>query len=282
MLYNTLAPTQPWTDVSSSLQLSTSPPGTFGSLKDVVYVPGTSIVWAAGDKGFVVRAGQNGASLWRQILINGAQIADFEINGITFKDAYTGLFVGRMVSTNLATVYQLKVDAQGAFSWTSLTVNPISSTAPVSDIGDIAVVGSDAYAVGETLETPSPGVEIRKGIVLKASYVGSASTGSFQNFQPFTPTQVFPKCQVGGNLRGGEATTGSTIPVLNRIAIAPNGHIWVGGECGRVWKYDSSTWTEFKSQTDTNLLGISFPTSTEGFFVGYRFVETSQALVRYQ
>jgi hypothetical protein len=42
-------------------------------------------------------------------------------------------------------------------------------------------------------------------------------------------------------------------------------------------------WTEVKSQTDAHIRGISFPGgSSPGFFVGYRFFQTTQALVRYQ
>jgi hypothetical protein len=132
------------------------------------------------------------------------------------------------------------------------------------------------------LETLAGGELRREGIVLKATYVGTASGGSYGSFAPFSAVNQFPKCQVGGNLRDGEGTTGSTIPVLNRIAIPAAGDIWVAGECGRVWRYVSPSWIEFKSQTDTNILGVSFPTTTEGYFVGYRYSETSQALVRYQ
>ena len=254
--------------------------GTFGSLKDVIYVPGTTIVWAAGDKGFIARSNVNGVG-WRQVLISGSQLTDFEINGLAFKDTSTGLFVGRD-DEDVGIIYQLKVGAGGSHTWLRLDVVPHDPSAPVADIGDVAIFGSDAFAVGETLETLASGEEVRRGIVLKALYTGSASGGSFGTFSPFTSVTQFPKCEVGGNLRGGEATTGTTIPVLNRIAITASGDLWVGGECGRVWRYSSSTWAEYKSQTDTNFLGISFPTNTEGFFVGYRFAETSQALVRYQ
>ncbi|MFN0007929.1 MAG: hypothetical protein ACKVXR_08470 [Planctomycetota bacterium] len=269
MFYTITGGVPSWTDVSTSLTLA--PSGSPASLRDVAYVPGTTIVWAAGDMGFIVRSGGNGLS-WRQVLINGAQITGLEINGLVFKDASTGLFVGRV--GDVAKVYQVKVDAQGAFTWSELTVVPHSSSAPVADLGHVAVFGSDAFVAGETLTASG----IREGIVLKATYSGT----TFSSFTPFSSVGQFPKCQVGDNLRGLETNSVPTIPVLNRIAAPAVGELWVAGECGRVWRYASNAWTEYKSQTDTNITGISFPNSTTGFLVGYRYGSTSNVLIRYQ
>jgi hypothetical protein len=149
----------------------------------------------------------------------------------------------------------------------------------VSDIAEVRIVGNDAYAVGETLHAGAGGAMSREGIVLHSSYSG----GSFGTFTPFSSAGQFPVCVVGYNLRDAVTTFGPTSPVLRSLALISSSNLWVGGECGRVWHYASSTWTEHKSNTDAHIRGISFPPgSSTGFFIGYRYFQTTQALVRFQ
>jgi hypothetical protein len=76
-------------------------------------------------------------------------------------------------------------------------------------------------------------------------------------------------------------------PVLIEAEIDPNLDLWVGGQCGRVWRRASNPvgWTEFKSQTSTNILGISFGgtgSSMKGYFTGQRVDFPQNNVVRYQ
>ena len=57
-----------------------------------------------------------------------------------------------------------------------------------------------------------------------------------------------------------------------------NSDIWVGGECGRVWRRTSSgTWTELKSHTSGHVIGMSL-TSSGMFVSSMRQDETQHGL----
>jgi photosystem II stability/assembly factor-like uncharacterized protein len=261
-----------WNDASTSITYSNE--SGIAAMRDVSYAPGSTHVWAAGDQGFVLRSRNNGRT-WNQILNSGSQDTAFNIESVAFLDSSTGLFAG--VRAGVGTIQQLKVVA-GQFQWTTISPTTVFGTHALIEVAEVRITGNDAFAVGETTH-PAGSNTIREGVVLHATYSG----GNFGTFNAFSSAGQFPACVTGYNVRGQSNTFGPTSPVLRALAPLSSSELWVGGECGRVWHLASGTWAEVKSQTDAHIRGISFPGgSSPGFFVGYRFFQTTQALVRYQ
>jgi photosystem II stability/assembly factor-like uncharacterized protein len=265
-------PNNQWSNASTSITYAN--PTVIAALRDVSYAPGSSHVWAAGDQGFVLRS-QNNGQTWRQILNSGSQDTGFNIESVAFLDSSAGLFAG--IRAGVGTIQQLKI-VGSQFQWTTISPATVFGTHALAEVAEVRITGNDAFAVGETTHTVGSNT-IREGVVLHATYSG----GNFGTFSAFSSAGQFPACVTGYNVRGQSNTFGPTSPVLRALAPISASDLWVGGECGRVWHLVSGMWTEVKSQTDAHIRGISFPGgSSPGFFVGYRFFQTTQALVRYQ
>jgi hypothetical protein len=167
-------------------------------------------------------------------------------------------------------VYQWKKN--GNPLWSHLSPDPAHW---VWEISDVVITGTTAYAVGEKRVGGPNGV--RSGVVLTSTF----SNGSFGTFTPLSGTPAFPLC-----LSNEPADDLDEVPALIEAEIDPSGNLWVGGQCGRVWRRTSAgSWTEFKSQTNTHILGISFGvngSSVMGYFTGDHDEFPQGCVVRYQ
>jgi hypothetical protein len=73
------------------------------------------------------------------------------------------------------------------------------------------------------------------------------------------------------------------VPVLSQIEAAPDGDLWIGGECGRVWQFTPpSLWVEHKSQTDAHVQGLSVPAPDTGMLACQRSSRTGWSIVRFR
>jgi photosystem II stability/assembly factor-like uncharacterized protein len=233
--------------------------GTGSSFKELRAVEwaGDEQFWAAGETGLIYRSFNKGRD-WRQwlpTLETWEQFKNFEIQGVAFRDTSAGIFVGSR--SGAAAAYVWRDDGSGV-SWTPIA--PPTSTGALA-LNDVDVRGNVAYAVG-TL----PGG-------LGEVFVSNWSGTTFSQFMAVSHPFPFSPCAVGEDL-------GFT-PALNRLEIAPGGRVWVGGECGRVYSYESGTWAPHKSQTDAHVRGISFPADNRGYFACQRLGVSGWSIVEY-
>ncbi len=227
--------------------------------------------WAAGQGGLILHTTDRG-DLWRQFLppLGDPNFHQFEIEGVAFHDPSRGIFVGQRPDPNAmgairGAAYEYFDNGQGTITWTQLLM-PVGVT--VRGLTDIDIVGNDAYAVGEKLV-----VTAVQGVLIRSTLGGTGYT----NFSEVTgPSGGFPDCTIGD--------VSAAFPVLSEVDIAPGGHVWVSGKCGRVWKLASSTWTELKSQTSSHVVGQSFvpgsPSGYVGFLGSFRSGQGQHCVVR--
>lgn len=233
--------------------------------------------WAAGGKGFMLHSSDDGRT-WTQFVPTtgqGGQPTDIKISGVAFKDIDTGIFVGTNDpyppgGPTHAWAFQWK---QGnPPSWTNVSP-PVSppATYNVVAFSDVVIAGTTAYAVGEKIIGG-----VRSGVVMTSSF----SSGNFGTFTVLSGTPAFPLC-----VSNESADDWDTTPVLTEVEIHPTtGEMWVGGQCGRVWSRINGTWSTipYQSQTDTNILGISFAgSSVYRYFTGHRVDFPQANVVRY-
>ncbi len=144
-------------------------------------------------------------------------------------------------------------------NWTEISIPNEPNLAALTDVD---FDGTTAFATG-IRRTPS-GAE---GVVLKATLSG----GVFSDF--VAVAQTFDECAVG------DAAT--SVEVLTEVEIAPGGAIWVGGQCGKLWKStDGSTWNSVRSSTDAHVRGMSFPAADTGFAACHRQNRSGHSIVR--
>jgi len=238
-------------------------------LREVECVGGSHF-WAGGSKGLIVQSTDGGASWWLVLPPNetAQSLAAFDIQALGFTSSTKLLFVGaRPIGTGVAYQYR---DLGGPITWTKLTiVDPNSGAGAIKELADVDVVAGTAYAVGYRENASG----VRAGVLLKSVVNGSG------NFTTFNVIQEVPDCPV---LEAGE----NRIAVLNQVEIAPGTlDVFVGGECGRVWKLQASppAWIELKSQTSAGIVGMSMPASNVGYFAAHRQDDlgTSHSIVRY-
>ncbi|MBK7645129.1 MAG: hypothetical protein IPJ19_19140 [Planctomycetes bacterium] len=238
-----------------------APGGSNGKdLREVEWAGGSTF-WAAGAGGLIYSSQDNGQN-WNPLIPPSetwSSLQNFDFKGLGFRDANTGIFVGTRNSQPKAYVFVGGLNP----TWTSITPTDPSIT-DLTDV-DIDLGGTVAYAVGvKTI------AGVKQGVILVSTYSG----GQFSTFVAVANHPVIPQCLVGDDL--------GSVPVLNRVEIAPSG-IWVGGECGRVWQGTSggTAWSEIKSQTDAHIRGFSFPSSGDGFAVAFRAGSSAYSIVRY-
>jgi hypothetical protein len=152
-------------------------------------------------------------------------------------------------------------------NWASLSVPSGSPTWEIELLTDVAVLGSNVYAVGHR-NTDS----LLGGVVLK--YDGQ----EFDEFAgPYDPSDIAHCPHALGPL---------TMQVLTKVEFSPSGHVWVVGTCGRIWEYQTSlqtpAWREHKSQTIADIRGMSFVTSDRGYVAGHGGGITNQVVERDQ
>ncbi len=241
-----------------------------GGLLEVEWSGGSSF-WAVGPRGLILSSTTDGQT-WNQYVPDDNTFSTFDLEGVAYFGTSTGVFVGRRPSPSPSgpirgAAYQRK--DSGSVSWTQLALptGPQLTIDGLWDI-DVDVASGVAWAVGVKTNAG-----VTQGVVLTSTW----ASGNFGGFsEPVPAPPVFPECKTGAALDG--------FPVLNEVEIAPNGAVWVGGACGRIWvRSTSGTWTEVKSQTDAHVVGFSFvPGGTAGFVAGYRSSDTQQCIVRVQ
>lgn len=233
-------------------------------LREVVWAGGNSF-WAAGQTGLIYYSNDYGQN-WNQLIAPGyagwPQMQRLEFQGLAFRDATTGIFVGS--KNDIAFAYAYTGGANP--TWTNIWPADPSVTV-LSDV-DIALGGNVAYAVGVKVVGGQ-----EKGVVLASTFNGT-SFGTFV-LDPAVP--LIDSCTVGDDLE--------SVPVLNRVEITQGGDIWIGGECGRVWRFTpgagSSAWYPFKSQTDAHIRGLSFPLAGNGFAAAFRASTSAYSVIGY-
>jgi photosystem II stability/assembly factor-like uncharacterized protein len=280
ILYTTNPPLNGW---QSPISVTKINGGTYEPLWDVCYAGvttgGLAIYWAAGSGGFMLYSNDNGLN-WSQF--NPPQYTKqklgIDLFGVAFKDPSTGIFVGHGADPTGTPARPLAygfINNGTTITWTD--ISPSLTGTIDAELRDVVIAGNTAYAVGEKTipALPSP---IRVGVVVSSSW--SSSTG-FSTFAPLidSPQHGFPMSTTNDPHNDLESTS----VLLSAEIEAGTTNLWIGGQCGRVWRRSTTTgWTEFpNSQTSTHIEGISFPVAGTGFFGGYRKEEIGHCLVRY-
>jgi photosystem II stability/assembly factor-like uncharacterized protein len=239
------------------------PGAAYGWLSEVA-AAGPLEFWAAGGAGLIVRS-FDGGETWQQFLparAGSGDLHDVDFESLSFASPSAGLFVGDRpwASTRRGVAYLYRKSGSQE-QW--YDVSP--ADAAVTTLSDVAASASRAYAVGVRQVGAA-----REGIVLSSTAVGS-------KFGPFVPMShpPIPACDAGDDL--------GRVPVLTEVEIAPDGDVWIAGECGRLWQLvPPSTWIEHKSQTDAHVLGLSVPAADTGFLAGHRIGRTGSAVVGFR
>jgi photosystem II stability/assembly factor-like uncharacterized protein len=229
---------------------------------DVDWVSGSEF-WAVGDAGLVLYSDPAiGLDLWRQFLPDEpySTFSNFDIHGVSFATSRHGLLVGRRTVSGVASAKAYHANRSGNEpKWTEISI-PNEPT--LIRLTDVDFDGSNAFATGIR---SVGGVDV--GVVLKATL----TNGVFSSF--VAAAQTFPSCAVG------EVPT--AVDVLTEVEIAPGGAIWVGGQCGRLWRSaDGNAWAGVRSMTDAHVLGMSFPAQDLGYIAGHRANRTGHSIVR--
>jgi len=256
---------QGWQEPQSIIDTPGASPK-FKALHDVDWVSGGTF-WTAGNGGLIYST-TNGGVDWAQHADPSIPIASFQkyvFEGISFLDPDHGVIVGWRQGS--PTAHAFAYSRVGSVeTWTDISPNP-AMVPPIEVLGDVEILGQSAYAVGQTRALP--GVA-RTGVIVRSDFAG----GTFGQFVPIAQPQIL-ECTVGGDL--------DRLLVLNEIAVnSSNGDIWVGGECGRVWRFTSALgWSQQKSQTDGHVNGMSLTPSGHLYVNSMRLSNTQQGMTRW-
>ncbi len=256
--------------------------GTYEQLWDVCFAGstagGSAIYWAAGNGGFMLNSNDDGMS-WSQF--NPPQYTRqklaIDLFGVAFKDSSTGIFVGHGVDpagTPARPLAYQYFKSGATVTWTD--IHPTLAGTIDAELRDVVISGNTAYAVGERTTSASP--PVRLGVVVSSSWSSSAG------FSTFTPLSDSSMPAFAMSTTNDPHNDLENTPVLLSAEIeAGTTNLWIGGQCGRIWRRTSAgVWTEFtKTQTSTHIQGISLPVAGTGYFGGYRMEEIGHCLVRY-
>jgi photosystem II stability/assembly factor-like uncharacterized protein len=228
-------------------------------LREVDWAGGLEF-WAVGAQGLIYHSDPTlGPAQCAQFVPSGTGYDEFsthEFHGVSFAGTNEGVFVGSRSTLGVESGKAYHYQRSGPnVSWTEI---PITEPG-IEVLTDVDFDGSVAYAVG--LQSP------RLGVVLRATY----ASGSFSSF---TLVHTVAPCDVGDDV--GE------FPVLNEVEIDPGDNVWAAGECGRLWRNKSGTssWSQVRSLTDSNVRGMSFPGADLGFLACHRGSRTGHVIVR--
>jgi len=194
---------------------------------------------------------------WTEVKPTGVtmNLKKFDIEGVAFASPTSGVFVRQRKDTT--------TDTAAAFLYSPAT-NTWSDISPSTTLGldiltDVAIVGSAARAVGNGDDSSGD----RQGMVL-------SSTGSA--FTQVTAFGTAPECKVG------EST--NQVEVLTEVEMLSTSSIWVAGQCGRVWRYNGTSWTQKKSQTDSHVQGLSARAGGVCYIATHRDSNTQSSVTR--
>lgn len=234
-----------------------------GFLRRVVWSGDTSDqeFWAVGKQGLALRS-VNGGQVWNQVVPDVANYRSFDIRAVAAMGGTHAIFVGSQGGVGVALVLD---SSQSTWTWTSVSI-----PSGVHVLLDVAVTGSQAYAVGQR-HVPGGMVE---GVVLE--YV-QATPPEFQLVPgPFDPDGV-PECNDGADPLLDEG-----LKTLLRVAVDPGGNLWIAGLCGRAWEQpaSSSTWVQHKTQSGASIVSMQFLSDIRAYFMGYSGNQISHVLVR--
>jgi photosystem II stability/assembly factor-like uncharacterized protein len=216
--------------------------------------------WAVGPSGLILRSNtdlEGGPAVWTQWVppdLKWVDISTIDFVSVSFRDITAGLFVGSQAGAPVVYEY---TNSGGVVDWKPRTI-----AANVAVLNDIDVSGNAAFAVGYR----STGIAT-DGVLLGATFAG----GNYGAFQVLASVPV----PTVGEIVVPELT-------LNQVCIAPDANVWIGGDCGRLWKWSvgSSTLTSVKSKTDARIRGISFPTASIGYLGCHTGSRSGQSVVR--
>lgn len=239
--------------------------GVASEFKDVDWVSGQEF-WAVGRQGLIVYSDPTvGLDLWRQFVPplpeTYATFSDFDIDGMSFATSGHGVLVGARTVDGKVTGKAYHAHRSGAnISWSEIQIPNETALSPLTDVD---FDGTTAYA---TATRRTVGNDV--GIVLKATLSG----GVFSDF--VAVAQTFDECTIG------DAAT--AVPILMEVEIAPGGAIWVGGQCGKLWKSADGgvNWNSVRSLTDAHVHGMSFPAADTGFAACHRASRSGHCVVR--
>jgi len=249
-----------WIEPTSITWLSTA--GAAGKeLRDVTRaaIVGTNeVYWTCGQGETLLRSLDNGANWIQFPYPSGSAVSEF--NALAFVDQDKGFIVGKDPASGKACAYAVDASA------TPLTYDISPAAVELFDV--VFHAGSNtAYAVG-TVSTAS-GI---RGRVFSSTLNGLL----FDQFAPLTSQPTLggvEPCNIGDVLGA---------PPLSSIALATNGDVWVGGECGRVWRLDSTgNWEPIKSQTDRHILDLAAAPDAYVYATSMRANLTGPGLVRW-
>lgn len=225
-------------------------------------VGGSNVYWACGSHGIVLRSTDDGMT-WFQApepaIVPSGTFINHNFTGVAFANTNEGLFVGNNTTTPTASAFAVKVTGPGAATWTDVAPSGVTA------LHDVAIHGSTAYAVGTIQTATGP-----EGRVFSSTLGGSG-------FGPFTlladqPAGAVP-CTIGDALGA---------PALAKVAVASNGVVWVGGECGQVWRRTATgAFEHVKSQTDAHVLDMTPSPGGNVYMTCFRFNLTGPSLVRW-
>ena len=145
-------------------------------------------------------------------------------------------------------------------NWSEIS---IPSEPNLSALTDVDFDGTTAFATG--VRRSANGAV---GVVLKSSF----SAGVFSDF--VAVAQTFSECAIG------DAAT--SVPVLTEVEIAPGGAVWIGGQCGKLWKSTDggANWLSVRSLTDAHVRGMSFLAENTGFIACHRQNRSGHCVIR--
>lgn len=238
--------------------------GVSSEFHDVDWVSGPEF-WAVGREGLIVYSDPVvGTDLWRQYVPadeNYEKFSDFDIDGVSFATSGHGVLVGsRIVDSKLTgKAYHAERTSTG-INWTEI---PILGEIALRALTDVDFDGTTAYATGYRNIVGGA-----QGVVLKATL----AAGAFSDF--VAVGQTFSECAIG------DAAT--SVPVLTEVEIAPGGAVWIGGQCGKLWKSTDGgvNWISVRSQTDAHVRGMSFPAADTGFIACHRQNRSGHCVIR--
>ena len=242
----------------------------YQSLLDVKYTGTTGsgeVYWACGTNGILLRS-TDGGMTWFQApeptIVTPGTFANNTFVATAFVNKDEGVFVGYDTTTASASAFGVRVTGPGSATWTNL------SPAGVNALHDVAIHGSTAYAVGTVQTASGP-----RGRVFSSVLSGGA-------FGTFAPVAAQPDSLTDGV---SPCTIGDTLahPPVAKIAVTPSGQVWIGGQCGRVWRqYSSGGWQEAKSQTDAHVLDMTPTLGGYVYVTGARLNLTQSSIGRWK
>lgn len=222
--------------------------GSRPDLNDVFFIS-TTVGWAVGDGGVIVKTTDGGAT-W-VVQTSGVNV---ELNGIFFSDSTHGWAVGATGT--------ILVTSDGGTTWTP------QSSGVVSVLNSVYFTSNtNGWAVGDG------------GVILVTTNGGGAWTPQSSGVATDLNDVYFVDATHGWAVGDGGVIlfyNGSTwapqssgvVTNLNGVTFINSTHGWAVGDDGVILFFNGSTWTPQSSGTNADLFEVDFASSTVGWAVG--------------